>query len=78
MGFPSRIGLPQLGGEALCFRRLNTGFNNGEWILVFWPRIILIDGQRLTDLMIEHNVGVRTARTVEYKRIDEDFFSEDE
>jgi restriction system protein len=41
-------------------------------------RVILIDGQRLTDLMIEHNVGVRIARTVEYKRIDEDFFSEDE
>jgi restriction system protein len=41
-------------------------------------RIILIDGKRLTDLMIEHNVGVRIARTVEYKRIDEDFFSEEE
>jgi restriction system protein len=41
-------------------------------------RIILIDGQRLADLMIEHNVGVRVSRSVEFKRIDEDFFSEDE
>lgn len=41
-------------------------------------RIILIDGQRLAELMIEYNVGVRVARTVEIKRVDEDFFSEEE
>ncbi|EDP66606.1 mrr restriction system protein [alpha proteobacterium BAL199] len=41
-------------------------------------RIILIDGVRLGDLMIEYNVGVRVARTVEFKRLDEDFFAEDQ
>jgi len=41
-------------------------------------RVILIDGQRLTDLMIEHNVGVRTSRTLDFKRIDEDFFSDED
>jgi restriction system protein len=41
-------------------------------------RVILIDGPRLASLMIEHNVGVRVNRTVEFKRLDEDFFSEDE
>jgi restriction system protein len=41
-------------------------------------RVILIDGHRLAELMIEHNVGVRISRAVEFKRIDEDFFSEDE
>ena len=41
-------------------------------------RIVLIDGQKLTDLMIEHNVGVRLNRAVEFKRLDEDFFTEDE
>jgi restriction system protein len=41
-------------------------------------RIILIDGQKLAELMIEHNVGVRVSRPIEFKRIDEDFFSEDE
>ncbi|HEY9347123.1 MAG TPA: restriction endonuclease, partial [Inquilinus sp.] len=41
-------------------------------------RVILIDGQRLADLMIEHNVGVRVSRAVEFKRLDEDFFTEDE
>lgn len=39
-------------------------------------RIILIDGKRLTDLMIEHDVGVRISRAVKVKRIDEDFFGE--
>ncbi len=41
-------------------------------------RVILIDGQRLADLMIEHNVGVRVSRTVEFKRLDEDFFTDEE
>lgn len=39
-------------------------------------RVILIDGARLTDLMIEHDVGVRVSRTISIKRIDEDFFGE--
>jgi restriction system protein len=41
-------------------------------------RVILIDGPSLAGLMIEHNVGVRVNRTVEFKRLDEDFFLEDE
>ncbi|MFG1343537.1 restriction endonuclease [Xanthobacter autotrophicus DSM 431] len=40
-------------------------------------RIILIDGQELADLMIEHGVGVRSYRTVDFKRLDEDFFGEE-
>lgn len=40
-------------------------------------RVILIDGNRLTELMIEHDVGVRTSRTISLKRIDENFFAEE-
>ena len=40
-------------------------------------RVILIDGQELADLMIEHGVGVRSYRMVEFKRLDEDFFGEE-
>lgn len=40
-------------------------------------RVILIDGARLAELMIEHGVGVRVSRTVLLKRLDEDFFVED-
>ena len=40
-------------------------------------RVILIDGARLAELMIEHGVGVRVSRTVLLKRLDEDFFVDD-
>lgn len=40
-------------------------------------RVILIDGMELADLMVEHNVGVRSYRVVEFKRLDEDFFAEE-
>ena len=40
-------------------------------------RVILIDGTRLADLMIEHAVGTRAHRTIQVQRLDEDFFSED-
>ncbi len=39
-------------------------------------RIILIDGERLATLMLEHNVGVRILQSIDLKRIDEDFFTE--
>jgi len=40
-------------------------------------RVILIDGDRLTDLMIEYGVGVRINRQIAFKRVDEDFFAEE-
>lgn len=39
-------------------------------------KVILIDGARLADLMIEHNVGVSTVRTFAIKRVDSDYFEE--
>lgn len=40
-------------------------------------RVVLIDGQRLARLMIDHDVGVRTSATYILRRIDEDYFSAD-
>ncbi len=37
-------------------------------------KIVLIDGERLTSLMIRYNVGARVEQTIHLKRIDEDFF----
>ena len=37
-------------------------------------KIILIDGKRLAQLMIDHNVGVSTVKTYEIKRVDSDYF----
>lgn len=42
------------------------------------PRVILIDGERLAELMIDHNVGVSDRETYAVKRIDGDYFGEDE
>ncbi|MFL9826140.1 restriction endonuclease, partial [Rhodoplanes sp. SY1] len=41
-------------------------------------RIILIDGGELARLMIQYDVGVRTERTIQIKRIDLDYFDEEE
>jgi len=49
-----------------------------EFVKHLSQRVILIDGQRLGDLLIEYNIGVRVSRLVEFKRVDEDFFSEEE
>lgn len=39
-------------------------------------KIILIDGNELTKLMITHNVGVQIERSIDFKKIDIDFFEE--
>jgi restriction system protein len=49
-----------------------------EFVRHLSQRVVLIDGVRLTEFMIEHNVGVRVSRTIEFKRLDEDYFAEDE
>jgi restriction system protein len=49
-----------------------------EFVQHLSQRIILLDGQSLAGLMVEHGVGVRTSRAIEFKRLDEDFFSEDD
>ena len=37
-------------------------------------RIVLIDGEQLTRLMIRHNVGCRIEEVLHVKKVDEDFF----
>ena len=39
-------------------------------------KIILIDGERLADLMIEHSIGLSTVNTYHVKTIDTDYFEE--
>lgn len=38
--------------------------------------IILVDGKRLTELMIEYGVGVSTQKAYLIKRVDSDYFSD--
>jgi restriction system protein len=37
-------------------------------------RIVLIDGARLTQLMVDHDLGVRTAQVYSIPKVDEDYF----
>jgi len=39
-------------------------------------RIILVDGKRLSELMVKHGIGVSTKQTFVVQRMDEDFFLE--
>ena len=41
------------------------------------PKVVLIDGQQLAELMIEFNVGVTQIDTYDVKRIDSDYFGEE-
>jgi restriction system protein len=39
---------------------------------------VLVDGKQLAQLMIDHDVGVATARNYTVKRVDLDYFVEEE
>ena len=41
------------------------------------PTVILVDGEMLAELMIDHEVGVTAVATYAIKRIDSDFFDEE-
>ena len=48
-----------------------------EYVRHLPQRVILIDGDRLAELLVEHGVGVRLSRTIAVKRIDEDYFADE-
>lgn len=48
-----------------------------EYVKNLPQRVILVDGERLAELMIEHNIGVSRAYSYEIKRVDSDYFEED-
>ena len=41
------------------------------------PKVILIDGRNLANLMIDFSLGTTTAANYEIKRIDSDYFGEE-
>jgi restriction system protein len=48
-----------------------------DYVATIDPKVVLIDGRRLAQLMIDFDVGVSTSQTYSVKRIDTDYFSED-
>ncbi|MDD4439692.1 MAG: restriction endonuclease [Tissierellia bacterium] len=53
-----------------------SSFTKGaiEYVKTIDPKVILIDGQTLTNLMIENNVGTTIIESYEIKKIDLDYF----
>ena len=49
-----------------------------EFVKGIGSKIVLVDGDELANLMIDHGIGVATAATYEVKRIDSDYFTESE
>jgi restriction system protein len=45
-----------------------------EYVEGIEKKIVLIDGEELVDLMIEHNIGVSPEATISLKRLDSDYF----
>jgi restriction system protein len=48
-----------------------------EYVNTIDPKVILIDGRGLANLMIDFNLGTTTAANYEVKRIDSDYFGEE-
>jgi hypothetical protein len=42
------------------------------------PRIILVDGHQLARLMVDYGVGVSTVETYELKRVNLDYFADED
>jgi restriction system protein len=58
---------------------ITTGFFSSDaaaYVENIDPKVVLIDGRRLAELMIDFEVGVTTARTYSVKRVDSDYFEE--
>jgi len=83
-----RVGRPQIQNfiGALSTKRANKGvfittssFNDNavQCAKESDKKIVLIDGQRLSNLMIEYNLGVSVYKTYDIKRVDSDYFSLD-
>jgi restriction system protein len=59
---------------------ITTGGFSGDassYVQHIEPKVVLIDGRRLAELMIDFEVGVTTARTFHVKRIGSDYFDEE-
>lgn len=59
---------------------LTTGAFSSEaraYVEHIGPKVVLIDGKQLTELMIDFDVGVTTIANYQLKRIDSDYFAEE-
>jgi hypothetical protein len=58
---------------------ITTGYFSGEaldYVSRIDPKVVLIDGQQIAELMIDFGIGVTPTVSYEIKRIDADYFDE--
>lgn len=81
------VGRPELQGFAGALGSITRGVfittSSFAQSAIDWARhyphatLVLIDGKRLTELMIQHDLGVSTEKVYRIKRIDGDYFGEE-
>ena len=49
-----------------------------EYVKTIDPKVILIDGNKLTEYMIDFSLGATTSTIFEIKKIDSDYFEEED
>lgn len=56
-----------------------SNFSQGarEYANIIESKVVLIDGERLAQLMIDHDIGVSKIKSYELKKIDTDYFTEE-
>jgi restriction system protein len=81
------VGRPEIQSfvGALAGKKANKGIfittsafhdNASDYATGLHQKVILIDGRRLAELMIEHNIGVAEEHAYRVKKIDTDYFEE--
>jgi restriction system protein len=63
--------------KGLFITTSNFSSDADDYVSRIDAKVVLIDGETLAQLMIEHNVGVSTVNTYEVKKVDSDYFSEE-
>ena len=64
--------------ETLMLPVLESLGDGQEYVSRIERKIVLIDGRQLAELMIDHGIGSTISRTYEIRRVDSDYFADDE
>ncbi len=63
--------------KGIIFTASSFSHEAHQYATTVTPRVVLIDGEHLAELMIDNNVGVSAQEPYVVKRIDSDYFDED-
>ena len=68
----------QRAGKGIFITTSNYTDDARDFVKGIGSKIVLVDGDELAKLMMDHSIGVATSATYEVKRIDSDYFTESE